>query len=100
MTFTGIIDRQTTVVIDGYSNRKTEVTAIREFGRWIAKNVNKEEGESIVEYGLDSLVSAKDSCGGYFLEIEEVPCACEWDEEADEMKYKEGKYYLCCRIVK
>ena len=100
MTFTGIIDRQTTVVIDGYSNRKTEVTAIREFGRWIAKNVNKEEGESIVEYGLDSLVSAKDSYGGYFLEIEEVPGACDWDEEKEEMNYADARFYLCCRIVK
>ena len=100
MTFTGIVDRPTTVIIDGYSKRKTEATAIREFGRWIAKNVNKEEGESIVEYGLDSLVSAKDSCGGYFLEIEEVPGACDWDEEKEEMNYADARFYLCCRIVK
>lgn len=100
MKFMGIIDRPNTVTIDGYSNRKTEATAIREFGRWIAKNANKEEGESIVEYGLDSLVSAKDSCGGYFLEIEEVPGACDWDEEKEEMNYADARFYLCCRIVK
>lgn len=100
MTYVGIIDRPNTVTIDGYSNRKTLTGAIKEFGRWIAKNVNREEGNAIVENGIDSLLSAKDSCGGYFLEVEEVSCASNWNEDTDEMEYKEGRWYLCCRIVK
>ena len=100
MTYMGIIDRENTVVIDGYSNRKTMLGAIKEFGRWIAKNVNKDEGTAIVESGIDGMLNAKDSCGGYFLEAEEVPCATQWNEETEEMEYEEGRWYLCCRIVK
>ncbi len=100
MTFTGIIDRDSTVTIDGYSNRKTAKAAIKEFGRWIAKHVNEDEGKAIMDYPEESLLPASESCGGYFLEIEKVPGASEWDEEKEEMKYAAGEWYLVCRIVK
>jgi hypothetical protein len=100
MTYVGVIERKETVTIDGYSNRKTLLGAIKEFGRWIAKNVNEAEGMSIVKYGVEAMLSAENSCGGYFLEAEEVSCASEWNEETEEMEYKEGRWYLCCRIVK
>lgn len=89
------------VVIDGYSNRKTLVGAINEMGRFIAKNIDAAEGRMILDYGVASLQPAKYSYGGYFFEIEEVPCASRIvDEETDEIEYTDANYYLVCRIVK
>lgn len=100
MKFTGIIDRKDTIIIDGYSNKKTVKAAIKEFGTYIKKHVNEMEGNCIIENGIESILPACESCGGYFLEIENVPCACEYDEKTDTMKYSDGNYYLVCRIVK
>lgn len=100
MTFMGIIERENgTVIIDGFSNRKTEKGAIQEFGRWIAKHIDKNEGDAIVNYWNEAVLPARESCGGYFFEIEEVPCAATINEETEEMEYADGNYYLCCRLV-
>ena len=55
----------------------------------------------MIEYKEESLVAAKNSEGGYFLEVEDVPCASTINEETDEVEYKDGyNFYLVCRIVK
>ncbi len=100
MKFVGVIDRANTVTVDGYSSCKTVKGAIKEFGRWIAEHVSESEGKSMIDYPEESILSANESYGGYFLEIEEVPCASDWDEEKQEMKYADGRYYICCRICK
>lgn len=100
MLFTGIIERTNSVTIDGYSNRKTLTAAIKDMGRTVARLVDKSEGDFIVNYPEECLVSAKDSCGGFFLEIEEAPCASNYNEETEEMEYAEANWYICCRVVK
>ena len=100
MKFAGIIERAETVTVDGYSNRKTAKAAIKEMGRYIRDNVNETEGNAIIDYPEESLLSASESYGGYFLEIEEVPCASQYNEDTDEVEYDEANYYIVCRIVK
>ena len=101
MTYTGIIDRETTITADGYSSAKTLKGAIADMGRWMIKHVSKTEGEALVEYKDEYLLPASESCGGFFLEAEEVSCACEWNEEKDEMEYKDGyNWYIVCRFAK
>lgn len=100
MLFTGIIERTNSVTIDGYSNRKTLTAAIKDMGRTVARLVDKSEGDFIVNYPEESLISAKDSDGGFFLEIEEAPCASNYNEETEEMEYAEANWYICCRVLK
>lgn len=101
MTFAGIIEGKETVTVDGYSNFKTKKAAIRDLGRFIRDNVNKAEGQSIIDYPVEERISMEcKEQGCYFLEVEEAPCVCQYNEETDEMEYKEGRWYLCCRIVK
>lgn len=101
MTYVGTIERENTITVDGYSSAKTLKGAIADFGRYIKKHIDKGEGESMIEYKEESLVAAKNSEGGYFLEVEDVPCASTINEETDEMEYKDGyNFYLVCRIVK
>lgn len=88
-------------VIDGYSNRKTITGAVNEMGRYIRDNVNKLEGETILEYGKASLIPHTPyNNDGYFFEIEDVPCASRLvDENSDEIEYTDANWYLVCRIV-
>ena len=99
MTFPEVRETEKAYIIDGYSNAKTENGALADFGRWIAKNVNKEEGEATVKFKQETLISSKDSQDGYFLEIENVPCASRYIND-DEIEYKDGNFYLCCKILK
>lgn len=101
MTYTGVIERETTITVDGYSSAKTMKGAIADFGRYIKKHFSEGEGENLIEYKEECLLSANNSYGGYFLEVEEVPCASNWNEEKEEMEYKDGYYFcLVCRFVK
>ena len=98
MIFTDMIVRENTITIDGYSNRKTIKGALSDMGRYIRDNVSKSEGEAIIELREESLAPASGSDGGYFLEIEEVPCATRCVN--NNLEYAEANYYICCRIVK
>lgn len=41
------------------------------------------------------------NCDSYYLEYEEVPCATRYNDETDDMEYKEGYCnYFCIRLVK
>lgn len=101
ITYAGIIERKNTITVDGYSSAKTVNGAIADFGRYIKKHISEVEGESMIKYKEESLLAAKNSDGGYFLEVENVPCASTINEETDEVEYKDGyNFYLVCRIVK
>lgn len=100
MKFVGITEREGTVTIDGYSSRKSLEAAIKEMGRWIARNIDESEGNALVEYPIESLLKAEDSCGGFFLEAEEVGAASKWDDQTGEMMYLEANWYIICRIVR
>ena len=100
MIYASSIKRQTSIIIDGYSKAKTENGAIADMGRYIAKHFDKSEGENLQQFKSECLIDAKDSNGGYFLEVEEVGCASQYNEETDEMEYKEANFYVVCRIIK
>lgn len=107
LAFVEKIERENTVTVDGYTSNKTVKGIIRDVARAIAKI---DEGwarfldESAKDLDLVSntpFIEAKNSDGGYFFEIEEVGCATKYDEDTDEMEYKEGyNTYFCIRIVK
>lgn len=99
MKFVGVIDRERSMTIDGYSNCRTQLGAIREMGRLIA-SMGYEDGDFIVKYGKEALCPNSMDPDTYCLEVEEVPCACVWHEDTDEMEYAEGRWYVMCRFVK
>lgn len=99
MKFVGVVERSETMTIDGYSNAKTINGAIAEFGRYIAKHFSESEGSALVEYKQECLMNPS-SDSDYYLTIEDVPSASNWNEETEEMEYADGNFYLCMRFVK
>lgn len=99
MKFVGVIERLETMTVDGYSNAKTIDGAIAEFGRYIVKHFSESEGKALIDNKSECLLAPQNDCE-YFLTIEEVPCASQWNEETEEMEYAEGNYYLCVRFIK
>lgn len=104
-TFIDIIDRQTTLIIDGYSSAKTINGVMHDIAKIMKKVLpneyatfmtkNKEEAESLLE------CTPKVSYGGFFVEIEEVFGASQINKDTDEIEYKDGyNYYFCTRVVK
>ena len=93
--------------MDGYSDRKTLVAAMHDFGKEVAK-IDADEGALLLEVKTEREakdmfcpVSEWDLRNGlvaYILEWEEVPCACRWNEEEDEMEYTDGKWYFHIRF--
>ena len=100
MKFVDVIKREKTITIDGYSDAKTIKGAISDIGRYIAKHIDEWEGNIIRESKEEALLSAKDSEGGYFLEVEEVGCASRYNEKTEKMEYKDANFYVVCRIVR
>ena len=103
LIYPGTIEHETTITVDGYSNRKTIKAAIKEMGRYIRDNLNQEEGQSIIDYPEECILPiwAKQERDCFFLEVEEVPGASYYDEDADEVVgYTDANYYICCRFVK
>lgn len=101
------IERENTVIVDGYSDRKTLNAAIKDFGRFIEKHFKNGEGQALIDMVNDGItefntpfVPAKDSEGGYFFEMEEVSTASKYDEALETMDYREANYYFCMRFVK
>lgn len=106
-TYVDVIERKDTIIIDGYTSNKTERGIIKDVAKVVAK-YDKDEADALLaclKMGLNEYnnpcVKASESEGGYFFEYEEVPCATRYNEETEEMEYKEGYYnYFCIRIVK
>lgn len=110
INFLGIIKREAkedysaTMTIDGYSTAKTILGVVRDIEREVAKIesiknqsswyscTSKKEAEEL-------LLTANNSYGGFYLEIEEVGCASQMNEDTDEMEYKDGNFYFCTRVV-
>jgi hypothetical protein len=98
-------DYSATATIDGYSTAKTllgvmrdierefkKIDSLKDFSSWYSCVSNKEAEEL--------LLSAKDSGGGFYMEVEEVSGASQMNEDTDEMEYKDGNFYFCTRIVR
>lgn len=99
MIFVDTIEKTNTITIDGYSKAKTVNGALSDFGRYVKTHISESEGQAIIDYKEECLIPANSSCGGYFLEIEEVPCATKCND-LDEIEYKEANFYIVGRIVK
>ena len=104
-TFVGIIDRSTTLTIDGYSNAKTINGVMHDIARVMKKIVPREYTTFMTNGKADAeellTCTAASSNGYFFVEIEEVPCASQYNEDTDEIQYKDGyNYYFCTRVVK
>ncbi len=104
-TFVGIIDRPETLIIDGYSSARTLNGVMHDIAR-IMKNICPSEVQTFMTKGKQDAIdllgcSRASSEGGFFVEIEDVPCASQINEDTDEMEYKDGyNYYFCTRVVK
>lgn len=107
LAYVDAIVREDTITVDGYTSNKTERGIIKDVARAIEKY---DQGESnflleMLKMGIDEyndpFVKAVNSGGGYFFEYEEVPCATRYNEETDEVEYKEGYHnYFCIRFVR
>lgn len=106
-TWVEVTERENTITIDGYTSNKTERGIIKDVARVVAK-YDKDEADALLEclkMELDEynnpFVKASESEGGYFFEYEKVPCATKYNEETNEVEYKDGFHnYFCIRIVK
>lgn len=105
-TFVGIIDRSTTLTIDGYSSAKTLRGVMHDIARAL-KKIHPIESEAFndIRTEQDAInildCTPQNSEGGFFVQVEEVPCASQYNENKDEMEYKDGyNYYFCTRVVK
>ena len=107
LAYVDTIERENTITIDGYTSNKTEKGIIRDVARAI-QPYSESEAQALLDalkFGIDEnntlFIKAADSCGGYFFEYEEVPCATKNNEKTGEVEYREGFYnYFCIRIVK
>lgn len=70
MKAVNIIERSNCWIVDGYSTRKSEEAAIKDFGQMLQKKIGTDEG--ILEYGKEVLLPMTESCGGYYFEMEET----------------------------
>ena len=101
--FPGIIERKDHFIVDGYSDKKTEAGAIKDFGRFIEKKFNNGEGQALIDcvkFGESPVVPVSQAGGGYFFEIEEVCGASQFNDETDEMEYADGNFYLVIKFFK
>lgn len=95
-------------IVDGYSDCKTRLGAIRDFGRWIRDNIDEGEGNAMIESGKDALIPFTESMRQYwreygpcyYFEMEEVPCASLYNEDTDGVAYEEGHWYLVASLIK
>lgn len=107
LTYVDAIKRTDTITIDGYTSNKTEKGIIKDVARAVEK-YDKAEADLLRSFLKDKItecntpfVKPKNSDGGYFFEYEEVHCASRWDDEMEEMEYKDGyHHYFCIRIIK
>ena len=98
MIFTGTIERENTMTIDGYSKAKTVKGAIADLSREVAKyNTNEAEGMTQCIDETIAILGNKDS--DYWVECEEVPCATKYIND-EENEYKEANYYIAICYVK
>lgn len=105
--FPAKIERENTIIVDGYSDKKTLNAAIKDFGSFIEKRFKNGEGNALISAANDGLsetntpyLPAEHSEGGYFFEWQEVGCASKYDNLTDSMEYEDANYYFVIRMVK
>lgn len=104
-TFVTRTERKDTLTIDGYTTAKSVLGIIKDIGREL-KDIMPDESFIFLNCkdnnsAKEFLLSSSESYGGYYLEIENVGCACIYDQKEDRMIYKYGyTNYFCIRLVK
>lgn len=104
-TFVGIIDRPTTITVDGYSSAKTLNGVMHDIAR-LMKSICPREVQTFMTKGKQDAIDLLDctpegSEGGFFVQVEDVPCASRINGDTYEIEYKDGyNYYFCTRVVK
>lgn len=103
VNYEGIIKGNGLITIDGYSTNKTLRGVLNDIARCVAK-YDEIEARMIREMEKEEVTSLGEmyrngTHDDYFLTIEEVPCACNFNDETDEMEYKDGNFYFCVRFV-
>ena len=103
-TFVEGYRRNGMVIVDGYSSAKSVRAALADFGRYISRIYSKPEGElltNVTEQDLqDGFLNVLNIPGEWYCEVQEVPCASQYNEETDEVEYKDGyNYYVYVRFV-
>lgn len=104
-TFVGIINRPETLTIDGYSSAKTINGVMHDIAR-LMKSICSHEVQTFMTTGKQDAIdllgcTPKCSEGGFFVEVKEVSCASQINEDTGEIEYKDGyNYYFCTRVVK
>lgn len=100
MIFTQTVERENTITIDGYSKAKTVKGAIKDLAKEVAKYSTDEANNLIdgIEETINILNQRSEGCE-YWIDCEDVPCACKYNEEG-EPEYKEASQYIAICFVK
>lgn len=100
-------EREHTVIVDGYSDKKTLNAAIKDFGQFIERKFKNGEGQLLIDIVKDGItetntpfIPARDSEGGYFFEVDEVTVATRYDDVLEDIEYRDANYYFCMRFIK
>ena len=102
MKYIGIIKREATITVDGYSNAKTIKGALNDMGRYIEKHLDFDEGRLLQvankEEAIETVSIGNHSYSDYGIEVEEVGCATKIDEEGNIQEYSEANFYVMVRF--
>ena len=85
-------------ILDGYSNAKTLKGALKDLSREVAKITESES--HFTDFMEDTIAMLNIPHGNeWFIEYEEVACASQFNDNTEEMEYKNGNFYLCIGFV-
>lgn len=105
LAFVEVTETEKSITIDGYTSYKTEKNIIKDVASVVAKYDEAEANALLdtIKFGLDKYNSPfiKMNNDGYFFEYEEACCASKYNEETDEVEYKDGFHnYFIIKIMK
>lgn len=92
------VERENTIIIDGYTTIKSVNRAIKDIGRYIKNNISKTEGEMLISNTVECL--SKPIKDEYSFILEEVECASKLNEETDKIEYDIANFYFCIVLIK
>ena len=102
MKYIGVIKRELTTTVDGYSNAKTIKGALNDIGRYIEKHLDFDEGRLLQvankEEASETISIGNHSYLDYGIEVEEVECATKIDEEGNVVEYADANFYVMVRF--
>lgn len=100
MIFKEMVEKASTITIDGYSKAKTLKGAIKDLAKEVSK-YNTSEANNITD-SIDetiNILNQRSADCEYWIDCEEVSCATKYTEDGKE-EYKESSYYMAICFVK